>query len=1143
MPDTSLGSVLRILGRRFAEEDRAAWSDTQLLERFLATADEAAFALLVRRHGPMVLGVCRGMLGDIHDAEEAFQVSFLLLIQRAGSIRKTASLAGWLHGVAYRTALKVRRSAARRRHKERQVEPMSVSSPSSDPSWHEVRGILLEEIERLPARYREVFLLCCRDEKSRRDAARLLGLKEGTVASRLDWARKRLRQRLTRRGIEGPAVVIGLTASPESLAAGLVQTTLQGAVSILKGNTPAGSSASVAALVAAMNRTMTLGRLRPFAWCLFLSAGLAGALVGGIALDGEKKPVPLVPAEKANLADNTRLDLFGDPLPEQAIARLGTIRFRHGLRLRALALSSDRKIIASINHTTEIRLWELASGKPLARFHFPQIVHTVAISPNGKLLAAGSWGGPVYVLDRADGRVVHKLTNPHNKYNAVAFSPDGKLLAAGSNIADGVLLWDVATGKFVRELIHTKQGSTWSSPGPEPLAFAPDGQTLATTFRNEIRLWNFHTGRLLHVFRKHDRPVQTLAFAAQGSLLASAGEDRAALLWDWKEGSFRGPLEPDGHSNSGFSALAFSPSGKTLAVGTGYLDNDHSVVRLWDTRDRHVMRSIAWKAEPLLNPVHNTGIHCLAFGAEEQLLGGDIHGMIRVWDLSAGDVSSRKNALNAGGWTVPSRWQDQGHDEPIHCMAVSPDSRVAATGGTDATVRIWDARTGREVKRLFTSRDVRGLAFSPDGKLLGAVDLNDWLFLWETGTWKQVRLERDMYARSLAFSPDGKTMAVGGIGYRTGTWNGGAVVLVDRQTLREIRRFEKISEQVLSLAFSADGRLLISGASGERHNGPMPLGGLKFDANVVRVWDVASGREIVQFGGSKMWTAGLALSPDNRSLVAVGHDEFHSGVYPEGLPLWELVTGKERARFEPSNGRTGAAAFSPDGKLLAASGLFDQIRLWDLTTGRPVHSFGFGHNGPVTGLAFAPDGKTLFSSSEDCTGLVWKVPILAGAKGPALSAKQWPPLWQNLASADAKAAFHAVQTLKLLPHEAATFLRDHLPIPVKPEEQYFRRCLNDLNSSTFQVRAQAERDLLAAGDWTIPVLKGFLTGKISLEEKLRAKKILERLEGPEHWRVSRAMEVLVYLNTPQARSVLQTLARGPAELGLVREARRALRVN
>jgi RNA polymerase sigma factor (sigma-70 family) len=261
MADTSLGSMLRVLGRRVAEEDRSAGSDAELLERFLAAADEAAFTVLVRRHGPMVLAVCRGVLGHVQDAEDALQASFLLLVRRAGSIRKKASLAGWLHGVAYRTALKLQRSAARRRHTERQVEAMSHPVPPNDPSWHEVRGILLEEIERLPARYREVFLLCCQESKSRRDVAGLLGLKEGTVSSRLDWARKRLQQRLTRRGIEAPGILIGLLTTRESFAAGLVRTTLQGALSLLKGNA-LGCSGSVATLVAAMSRTMTLARLR-----------------------------------------------------------------------------------------------------------------------------------------------------------------------------------------------------------------------------------------------------------------------------------------------------------------------------------------------------------------------------------------------------------------------------------------------------------------------------------------------------------------------------------------------------------------------------------------------------------------------------------------------------------------------------------------------------------------------------------------------------------------------------------------------------------------------------------------------------------------------------------------------------------------
>jgi RNA polymerase sigma factor (sigma-70 family) len=139
--------------------------DHQLLDAFTARHDQAAFAALVGRHGPMVLRVCRRVLGHEQDAEDAFQATFLVLAQSSGMIRRPQALAGWLHGVAYRTAMKAKRSAARRRNHEPQLRDRRTDLKSVPPTWDDVQTILDEEIERLPDRYRSAFVLCVLEGK------------------------------------------------------------------------------------------------------------------------------------------------------------------------------------------------------------------------------------------------------------------------------------------------------------------------------------------------------------------------------------------------------------------------------------------------------------------------------------------------------------------------------------------------------------------------------------------------------------------------------------------------------------------------------------------------------------------------------------------------------------------------------------------------------------------------------------------------------------------------------------------------------------------------------------------------------------------------------------------------------------------
>lgn len=245
MSSSALAAGLRQLRRKLALPQHRDDSDEELLSAFTSRRDDSAFAVLVHRHGPMVLQVCRRVLGHEQDTEDAFQTVFLVLARQAASLRNKGSLAGFLHGTAYRIARDAKRSAARRRKHEGRAPSRPPVDPVDEISWREIRTLLDEEIARLPETYRSAFVLCYLEDLSRAEAAQRLGLKECTLLSRLAKARKRLAQRLSRRGVELTAVLT--TPLATALPAGLMASTVKAALATTAGDGLASvSSAAVA---------------------------------------------------------------------------------------------------------------------------------------------------------------------------------------------------------------------------------------------------------------------------------------------------------------------------------------------------------------------------------------------------------------------------------------------------------------------------------------------------------------------------------------------------------------------------------------------------------------------------------------------------------------------------------------------------------------------------------------------------------------------------------------------------------------------------------------------------------------------------------------------------------------------------------
>jgi RNA polymerase sigma factor (sigma-70 family) len=307
-------------------------TDGQLLERLLATRDESAFEAILCRHGPMVMGVCRRVLPSLQDAEDAFQATFLVLVQKAASVAAREAVGSWLYSVAYRTACKARASAVRRRAKEMQMA-RPEAQPEPDDLWRELRPLLDLELSRLPEKYRGPVVLCDLEGQTRKQAAAQLGCPEGTVSGRLARARDMLAKRLARHGmlLSAAAFATALAQGNASacVRAPLVGSTINAATLVAAGHAPAGVvSAPVAALTAGVLKAMSISKLKVVLAAL-LAVGLVGIGLGVSSWAGDDNPQSGPPSQGvggggsgAQVPAREKIDLPSGPAPVQVLARI-----------------------------------------------------------------------------------------------------------------------------------------------------------------------------------------------------------------------------------------------------------------------------------------------------------------------------------------------------------------------------------------------------------------------------------------------------------------------------------------------------------------------------------------------------------------------------------------------------------------------------------------------------------------------------------------------------------------------------------------------------------------------------------------------------------------------------------------------------
>jgi WD40 repeat protein len=508
--------------------------------------------------------------------------------------------------------------------------------------------------------------------------------------------------------------------------------------------------------------------------------------------------------------------------------------------VETVAFSPDGTILASGSYDGTVRLWDVATHQqiglltvhPKVATHqqtgpasHPQVVSSVAFSPDGKTLAIAIFGGTVWLWNLATHQQIgHPLTS-NSPVVSIAFSKDGKTLASGSY--DGTMrLWNLATH---RQIGHPLTAPS-STNAVESVAFSKDGKTLAAGFIDgTVRLWNVSTRLQLGLpLTGSNSPITSVAFSPDGKTLAGGLYNHSIRLWDVATDRQIG--NPFISHKGSVNSVAFSPNGKTLATANA----DHTV-RLWDVATGQQ------EGNPLTG--HTGTVTGVAFSGDgKTLASGSYDGTVRVWNVATHQQIG--SPLNALAGTVES-------------VAFSRDGKTLASGNDDGTVRLWNVATHQQIGSPLTSRSgkVNSVAFSPNGKMLATGTDNGTVHLWEVATHQQIGSTFGpgglVAIESVAFSPDGKMLATAGTDHTVRLWD----VASHHQIGGPLTGH---TGAVDSVAFSKDGTILASSGQDE----------------TVRLWDVATHQQIgPPLTGDIRVVWSVAFSPDGKTLASGSTDD------------------------------------------------------------------------------------------------------------------------------------------------------------------------------------------------------------------------------------------------------------------------------
>jgi WD40 repeat protein len=711
---------------------------------------------------------------------------------------------------------------------------------------------------------------------------------------------------------------------------------------------------------------------------------------------------------------------------------------------------------------------ELSSSKHTdpARNDAPLI--GAAVAPGGKTVVLARQDGRHEIRDTATGEV--RVTGEHpfqgrgrGNHVLAVFSPDGRRFLLAGQINHWEPVFDAATGKQTAQ-IQAESGYL------NRLQFLPDGKSIVglpvystleeRPTKDLVTVFAADTGRTL---RKIDVDgASTIAVSPDGKLLVTGNAQKGGLRFlDLGSGKEVGRIE----TSPSVMHVTFSPDGKWLAAaraGSGAI----SVWNFPERRDHPASPEPAW-------------FYGTAFTPDGKAL-----------VLPQRGLSQRGRPLI--DWRTGReirRLADVQPDDRADPF-LSPDLRLYAVGDRQGPIRLHDAETGKEVRKLAGhTGGASSMVFSRDGRRLASCGWDKVIRVWDAADGRQIA----HFAPPEMFGWD-------------------------------------------DLALSADGRVLAASFTQKVTNG-----------NVLYSWNVEAGAQLARIEAPNLFFGGVAVSADGRFLAGGGGRDRGNPAAESPVILWDAATGRA-IRSLPGHStkgiRPGAhCSFSPDGRWLVTGDMAGNLRLWEVYTGREVRRFE-GHHSTVV-ANFSPDGRLLVAASEDAPCLIWDVTGHSPAgrlTAETLSPARLEECWAVLHGNDARAAYLALWTLVAASRQSVPFLVGKLRPVEALEPIRLARLVAGLDADVFADREQAEADLAKLGEKVEPVLRKLSKESPSAEVRRRSEGLLARITGaPDRLYAGREVAVLEYTATPESRRLLEILAGGLPGAGLTSEAHEALK--